>query len=292
MSGSGLFFLLAAALHGSVQAGIVVAYESGVDAYAEAIEGMKSSLGAAPALLIDLKSLNGPLELTRALSSRDARLVVAVGSRALAEVESRKPATPVIAAMAPRSAEAANLAAQVDLDVALATQLAAVKVLLPHHTRAGMIRTAQRSGPSFESLEARARKEGFTLVGVDCDGASHLLKALAALKGRADFLLAFPDPDLYNSVTIKPLILASLEARLPIVGFSPAFVRAGAAAGIYPDYRDTGRQVAELAARVLRGEDHLAPASPAKVTVAVNQRVARLLGIEFGRAPFPVEVLH
>jgi putative tryptophan/tyrosine transport system substrate-binding protein len=112
---------------------------------------------------------------------------------------------------------------------------------------------------------------------------------MASLKGKVDFVLCFPDPDFYNSVTIKPLVLASLEARLPLVGFSPAFVRAGAAAGIYPDYRETGRQVAELAQRMMRSEERIADEGPSKVKVAVNQRVARLLGIEFHAVSFPVE---
>jgi ABC-type uncharacterized transport system substrate-binding protein len=141
-------------------------------------------------------------------------------------------------------------------------------------------------------LEARARREGFALAVIDCEGAAQLMKALAAFKGKVDFLLCSPDPDLYNPVTIKPLILASLEERIPIIGFSPAFVRAGAVAGIYPDYRETGRQVAELALRVLRGEDRPLDDAPAKVRVALNQRVARLLGIEFRTPPFPLEVFR
>jgi ABC-type uncharacterized transport system substrate-binding protein len=119
-----------------------------------------------------------------------------------------------------------------------------------------------------------------------------LLKAVAALKGKVDFLLCFPDPDLYNAVTIKPLVMASLESRLPIIGFSPAFVRAGAAAGIYPDYRDTGRQTAEMVLRILHGDDRAADEGPRKIQVAVNQRITRLLGVEFQTASLPVEVLR
>jgi ABC-type uncharacterized transport system substrate-binding protein len=139
-------------------------------------------------------------------------------------------------------------------------------------------------------LESRARKEGFTVLVVDCDGPARLLKAVASMKGKVDFLLCFPDPDLYNSVTIKPLVMASLEGRMPLVGFSPAFVRAGAAAGIYPDYRETGRQAAEMAQRLLRGEDRGPDTGPRKIQLAVNQRVARLLGIEFHPGTLPLEV--
>ena len=82
---------------------------------------------------------------------------------------------------------------------------------------------------------------------------------------------------------IPPLVMASLEYRLPIVGFSPAFVHAGAAVGVYADYRAVGRQTAELALRAqhheFRGEG--SEESPSKVRVAVNQRIARLLGLDF-----------
>ena len=41
-----------------------------------------------------------------------------------------------------------------------------------------------------------------------------------------------------------------------------------------------------------RGEERTGDAGPCKVRVAVNQRVARLLGIQFATAAFPVEVFR
>ncbi|SPF33345.1 putative ABC transporter substrate-binding protein [Candidatus Sulfopaludibacter sp. SbA4] len=270
-------------------AAIVVAYESGVDAYAEALEGMGSALGSSNIRVVDLQTAGA--DLTRAVSARDVQLVIAVGSRALGEVQSRKLAVPTIATMVLHGGENDALA-QVDLDIPLSAQLQAIRSLWPNHLRAGIIRNPARSRYSAEALEARARKEGFTVVVVDCDGPARLLKAVASLKGKVDFLLCFPDPDLYNPVTIKPLVMASIEGRLPIVGFSPAFVRAGAAAGIYPDYRETGRQTAEMAQRMLRGEDRGAEEGPRKIRLALNQRVARLLGVEFHPGGLPVEVFR
>lgn len=96
-----------------------------------------------------------------------------------------------------------------------------------------------------------------------------------------DFVLCLPDSTLYNSTTAKPLILASLNNRVPIVGFSANFVRAGAAIGVYPDFRDVGVQTGEIAQRGLAGQAIAADEGPRKVTVAVNQRVVRLLGLEY-----------
>jgi putative ABC transport system substrate-binding protein len=292
MSWPAFCMLLVASAHAPVRAAIVVAYDSSVGAYVDAVGGVRAGLGDANPALIDLHAPGGAADLARTLGARDTRVVIAVGTRALSEVQSRKPAALVFAALVLHSAATDNLAGHVDLDVALSTQLAVLKALFPHRSRVGIIRNPQRAPYSGETLESRARKEGFSLVVVDCDGPAGLLKALAALKGKVDFLLTFPDPDLYNPVTIKPLILASLEDRLLVVGFSPAFVRAGAVAGIYPDYRETGRQVAELVLRVMRGEERAAGDCPPKVRVAVNERVARLLGIEFGATPFAVEVFR
>jgi ABC-type uncharacterized transport system substrate-binding protein len=234
---------------------------------------------------------DGDASLARALNARETQLVVAVGGRALAEVQSHNAVAPVLATMVLHGRQVEG-AGHVDLDVSLSMQLGAMRALWPQHGRVGIIRNPARSRYSSEALESRVRGEGFTAMVVDCNGPGGLLKAVAAMRGKVDFLLCFPDPDLYNAVTIKPLVMASLESRLPVVGFSPAFVRAGAAAGIYPDYRETGRQTAEMAVRILRGEERGADEGPRKIRVAVNQRITHLLGVEFQIAALSAEVFR
>jgi len=283
------WFCAAAALP-VAHAAIVVAYESGVDAYVEALAGMEAGLDAHSARAIDVHAAGGLGALERALASPDARLVITVGSRALAEVQSRHPAAPVLATMVLHGGGEAP-AGRLEVEVGLAAQLEAIHTLLPRAQRVGIIRDPARSRYTTEMLESRARKLGFTAVVVECGGAAQLLKAVTSLKGKVDVLLCFPDPELYNAVTIKPLILASIDLRLPVVGFSPAFVRAGAAVGIYADYREVGRQTAAMAGRYLRGEERLGKEEPFKVRVSINQRVARLLGVEFRTRGLAVEVL-
>jgi ABC-type uncharacterized transport system substrate-binding protein len=166
-----------------------------------------------------------------------------------------------------------------------------VRALLPGALRVGIIRNPARSRYAAEALESQGRKEGYTLVVADCDGPGRLLKVVASLRGKVDFLLCFPDADLYNAVTIQPLVLAAIEYRLPIVGFSPGFVRAGAAAGVYADYRALGRQTAEMALRLHRGEASGGEESPVRLQVAVNQRVTRLLGLDL-KIPAGAEIFR
>jgi len=260
---------------------VLVVCEPGVEAYNEALSGVSAVLPAGTFRLVDVGSKTFDRDFAGAVDN-ETRVVIAVGGRALAEVRAHHPGVPVVAAMVLRGSDTEPGVRRVDLDIPIASQLATMKSLWPGRTRAGIIRNAARAHYPKDALEAIARKEGFSLLVIDCDGPAQLLKAMATFRARVDFVLCPPDSELYNAVTVKPLVLASLEQRLPLVGFSPAFVRAGAAVGIFPDYADLGRQSAEAALRVLRGEDRGGSnESPRKVLVAVNQRVVRLLGVEF-----------
>jgi ABC-type uncharacterized transport system substrate-binding protein len=271
--------LLAAVMVKPAPPAVVVVTESGVPAYGDAMEGLIAGLGANAGRIVDVRAATASADLAHALEARDTRLVVAVGSRALAELQARKTGLPVVATMVLRGPQPDG-AGQVDLDVPLGAQLAAVRAMLPWAQRVGIIRNPARSRYAADALESQGRKEGYTLAVADCDGPGRLLKVVASLRGKVDFLLCFPDPDLYNAVTIQPLVLAAIEYRLPIVGFSPGFVRAGAAAAVYADYRALGRQTAEMALRLYRGEASGGEEFPARLQVAVNQRVTRLLGLD------------
>ncbi len=287
----GLFQLLLAGVTLPAASGtVVVAVEPDIEPYAAALAGLASTLGPDSLRVVDPRPGGGD-DLTRALTARDVQAVVAIGSFALAAVNLRRPSAPVIATMVLHGGPEGG-GARVELEIPLAAQLDVMRSLWPGRSRLGIVRNPARSRSTADALVLQARKQGFTAVVLDCDSPASLLKAVAGSRGKVDFLLCLPDPDLYNAVTIKPLVLASLEARLPIVGFSPGFVRAGAAAGIYPDYREIGRQTGEMVLRRLRGENQGSEEGPRKIQVAVNLRVARLIGVDFRMDSSAVEVFR
>jgi putative tryptophan/tyrosine transport system substrate-binding protein len=273
---------------------IIVVFVSGVEAYLEAVSGLQEGLAKldpAP-VLIDLKSPKAAAELTAALRTMQERLVITVGTEALTTVASRGADAVVISTMILRSdrirssqaAPPIQRPAGVYLDVPLAGLLSKMGILLPGKNRFGLIRNSSHDEPD-PLFPARVEQLGFTLHTVECSGPERLVKSFLSLKGKADFVVLLPDSSLYNSTTVRPLILASLESRLPLVGFSSSFVRAGAALGIYPDFRDVGSQTADVVQKLIAGKTSLADESPRKLQVAVNQRVARLLGLIYNETP-------
>ena len=93
-------------------------------------------------------------------------------------------------------------------------------------------------------------------------------------------LLAVAAPSLYNSSSIQNILLTSFRARIPMVAFSPAYVRAGALTAVYVTPVQVGIQAAVIARGVLQGKAMSAtPLYSQDFSVDVNEHVAHSLGL-------------
>ena len=274
---------------------VVVVFASGVEAYAEAVDGLRSGLGTLlqGAVFIDVKAPQSESAIAEAVRPGSQRLVITVGSEAFTALASRSTDAVLIPTMTLRSDGARatttlQRAGAVHLDVPVTNLLAELKVMFPGRNRIALIRNPLHEGIE-PALAGWAKQQGFGLQTAECSRAEDLVRTFLSLKGKVDFVIVLPDSSLYNNTTVTPLIVASLENQLPIVAFSSSFVRAGAAVGIYPDFRDIGAQAASLALRYSSAsaaasganQTPMSDESPRKLQVAVNQRVMRLLGLDY-----------
>jgi len=265
---------------------VVIVTTSAVEVFDRAVAGIERGLGpSAKVTVVDLASHPRPAPIG---NLKNVRLMIAVGNNAL-EHASEVGSAPILATMLLRSDLAASgkraAAGAVVLDLSLGEILAETARLFPGKTRAAIIRNPTPNALSPLALETEAKAAGMTLKVVDCLTPDRLLQAFLSLRGQVDFVICPPDGKLFNSATVRPLILASLEDRLPVIGFSEAFVRTGAVAGIYPDYGEVGFQTGELARKYLAGAPTGESEYPKKTNVAVNARVARLLGLRLSAWP-------
>ncbi len=122
--------------------------------------------------------------------------------------------------------------------------------------------------------------------------AEEIFPALQRITAEADLLLAEPDPLVFNGTTIQNILLTTYRASLPLVGFSPSSVDAGALLALYTTPTQVGIQAAEMAAAVLAGQNLPAPQWPHLFTVATNPHVARSLGLTLDSGSVLGERLH
>ena len=258
---------------------VVVVCSCSLHAYQEALVGIRQTLGREPEV-VNLDA--GGAGALRPSARRDSgKIYIAVGRDALHAALSEAPKVSVIGTMMLREDapnEAVKAVAEIDLDVPPRLLLRELRRLFPRKTRLGILLSRKTDRAA---LLAGGSALGFSVQFREVSDPADLAKAFLSFKGNADLVLTLPDKALYNGATVPRLVLASLESRIPIIGFSATFVRAGAAAGIFADFQEAGRQAAEIALRYDPGNPQRTVEQARKLTVAVNQRIFRLLGLEY-----------
>lgn len=257
---------------------VLVVVDRSVPAYREAADGLLAGLGP-----VASAAETSPVAAGQALrSGGPVRMAVAIGSDARASLAALAADVPVFTALVSLS-EAAELApvaksaGSLYLDLDLGQVVHELDRLFPSRRRLGVIVRSRKGGVT--KLAGRLAQEGFQIVLASSPSQNGLLEAFRELKGKADMVLCLSETGLFDSRTIPPLVRLSLEEQLPVVGFSPSFVKAGAVAGVYPDFVALGTQTAEMVKRALEspGQD-AGDETPRRVTSATNPTVLRLLG--------------
>ena len=292
-----LFTLPAALAHAATASRrVAIVFPSALEPCAEAVEGLRVRLseGDFSVDLLDVSKASYTTEVAQEMARRPA-VMVAVGSDAVRALPAQSSLSITISTMTLQADHTAGQASgkahtAVYLDIPVRVLFAELRKLFADKTRVGIIRNPSRGDPSAAQLRSQG-PEMNSLQVADCAAPDELLPAFLSLRKKVDFVICLPDGSLYNGATARPLIMASLENRLPIVGFSPAFLRAGAAVAIYPDYRGIGEQTADLVRRCLEPGDCAASEGPKRVKVAVNGKILRMLGIEFAAASHPDVVI-
>lgn len=226
-------------------------------------------------------------------AAQGAKVWVTLGSDALARALQREGRPALVSALIPRLGFERLLrenpgrttapALAVYLDQPFGRQLDLVRQVLPEARRVGVL-WGPESAAQQPGLLAAAQARGMELVGGNVAASSALFSGLKSVLDDADLLLAVADPQVYNSATISNILLATYRARVPVLAFSPAYVKAGALLAVYSTPRQIGTQAGALARTVLQGGAVPASQYPLEFSVAVNEHVARSLGMALDEA--------
>jgi putative tryptophan/tyrosine transport system substrate-binding protein len=175
----------------------------------------------------------------------------------------------------PHEIDGIKNATGVYLEHAIETDLAWLSQLLPSARRVGIIHSAEGAARAFAAERAAGRAR-FTIRAVRVNGAQDISPALASLTKEVDVILGLSDSLVFNAETARAILTFSFRERIPVVGPSTGWVRAGAIYALHPDYHDVGRQTAKLALRVISGHriSSLPPVRPRQVRFSINRRTA------------------
>jgi ABC-type uncharacterized transport system substrate-binding protein len=110
---------------------------------------------------------------------------------------------------------------------------------------------------------------------------SDLLKTLEIAIENNKVLLTITDPLIYNTHSVKNILLTAYRHRKPVIGYSDSFVRAGAIAAIYTSPQYVGTTAAKLVSDFLQNNWQFDKNvyTPDDFSVSVNRQVADSLEI-------------
>ena len=218
------------------------------------------------------------------------RVIVTVGTEAAQLVAEQAPRQPVLHTLLPRDAyerlppvQAGGRRSAIYLDQPVQRQIALLVEALPEWRQLALL-----AGPRSQALAARlaaaAREQQLSVTVENIATDREIYPALQRLLAERTVLLALPDSSIFNSYTIQNVLLTSYRHRSPLIGFSPAYVRAGALLGLYSTPAQVGEQAAEAIRAVLAGGGLPPPQASRRFEIGINENVARSLGIALDSA--------
>ena len=160
-------------------------------------------------------------------------------------------------------------------------QVQFVKLLNPGWKSVGVIINGNPA-QNRKEITSCAKTNSLTANISKIDSAEQLTYQLKELLNSSDLLLALPDSSIYNSKTVKNILLTSYRLRKPVIGFSKSFSKAGALASIY----STPTQIAETATSII--SDYLTSGNrfsrkenyPDDFDISINRQVFRALDMD------------
>jgi len=209
--------------------------------------------------------------------------VITLGALATDLAVKEVPDAPLIAGLIlrPDILKRARNATGVTLEFTGEQQLQWIRKMLPEAKTVGVLYSKENRN-AVELADRIAATLGLEIVKQEIETPEGVPAALNRIAQRADVLWGIPDSLVLSAQLAKPILLFSFHNKIPFVGPSAPWVKAGALYALDWDYKDLGSQCGEKAIQVFNGAapGSLPPAVPRKVLYSINVNTSKTMKIQ------------
>lgn len=140
---------------------------------------------------------------------------------------------------------------------------------------------SQTKPVSTKDIKQCAKKYGLKIYLVKTSAEDNMTANVKTALNNSDLLLAFPDRSIYNSNTVKNILLTSYRYRKPVIAFSRNFVNAGALASIHSSVEQVAESASLLIERYYELDRRFEKAinHPQLFDISINKQVFRALDL-------------
>jgi len=260
---------------------IAVVKEMGIQEYDWAAAGFREVLEKEKITAkLEMIDRNDP-NITARIKALKPALILTMGSSATNSIADEIKEIPIIFSVVidPRGTNVTSrniIGAAVDIPVK--RQLETLKSAFPRLKRLGVVYNPAENEALVQEARTAAAELGFTLDTYPVNSEIEIPKIEDL---NIDLLWIIPDNMVCKPVILKRIILSCLQNHVAVMGFTRYYARGGALLAVACDYEDIGRQSAEMAVKLLKGEQYSSfkITAPRKVKLYLNKITADRLGI-------------
>lgn len=273
-----MVFLLALKDGWAYEPRVLVVTTSGVEPFLLAAQSARKLLlerwpTTPPVIVIDKN-----MSLPSALTIEQDDIVIAVGSGAIQSSVLEKSAGIVgCMTLTPQVTRNRRTLASLILEFPPDIQIDWLRRVLPAARTLSLLYAAAEAQGRPEALVAAARRKGLEVSLFPLMSGADLQAALERAVAESDVVMTLADTLTMAPQSAKQMLLSGFRHKVPVVGLSDPWVKAGALYALDWDFEDIGRQCAQMAIK-----PGSALVYPRSVRLSLNQRTARYLKIEPG----------
>lgn len=216
-------------------------------------------------------------------------MIVSVGAKTARTVAALELDIPLLYTLIPESTykslvpATASCARQsaIFIDQPIARQTGLAQAIFPKAKSYGVL-LGPTSGRHRDTLEALAGNTDWQLVIEEVAADDEPELQTRDLVDETDLIIAISDPHALNRNNAKWLLYSAYQQHTPVIGFSRAYVKAGAAASVYSTPEQIGKQAAAFVEHMEKDNHNCLPAPefPEYFEVILNTGVIHSLGGE------------
>ncbi len=144
----------------------------------------------------------------------------------------------------------------------------------------GYLNNKEKSADS-KSIDQCARRHGMNTYMVNTAQDGNLSHDIKHVLKNSDLILALPNKNIYNSKSVKNILLTSYRSRKPVIGFSKNFVNAGALAAIQSNAEQIANSATSIIENYYKQENNFKKKinHPQLFDISINKQVFRALSL-------------
>lgn len=262
---------------------IVILSSKEIEPYEEVIKGFRNSCKS---FKITQYNIKGDLERGNAIitiiKNQNPSLLFLIGPHALKAAIDNNITFPKLYTMVlnpEKFGDAIINIPGITLNIPIQFQLNTILSFFKSVKKIGILYDPNKNSLFIEEIKKNSDSLNCEIIPIEINSGKELPQKFKEKLSKIDIILMIPDTTVITKGNIDFIMANAILNHIPVVGFNRSFLEQGAILAFSIDYYDVGVHSAEIASKILKGENITLHYPPRKISTCINLKIAQKIGI-------------